>query len=324
VNRRRFLLTSLAGAVAARRAAEARQADKVARLGWLGPDQATHRREWLLQSLRDLGSVEGRNITIEYRFAKGHMERLPAIAAELVALDVDVIVAVSQPAAQAAQQATRSIPIVMFGVGDPVSTGLVATLTRPGGNITGLSELAPELSAKRLALLREVIPHVSRVAVLSNPSNPSNAYQIDHTETAAKALGVRLQVLEVQRSEDLDKAFQSAARGRAGGLVTLGDLFIFTQRLRIVALAAQSKLPGMYGWPVFPQAGGLMSYSPDFRDMTRHATIFVDKILRGARPADLPIQQRTKFELVINLTTAKALGLTIPPSLLARADQLIQ
>jgi putative tryptophan/tyrosine transport system substrate-binding protein len=323
MDRRRFLLTSLAGALAAPLAAGA-QAGRVPRIGWLGTDPAAHRREVLLQDLRDLGYVEGRNIEIEYRFAKGNMERLPAVAAELVARNVDVIVAVSQPAVQAAQQATRTIPIVMFGVGDPVSTGLVANLARPGGNVTGLSQLSPELSTKRLALVREIIPEVSRVAVLSNPTNPSNPPQIRDIKAAAKALGVGLQVLEIRSSQDLDSAFLSAAQVRAGAFVTLDDLLIFNERMRIVALAAKSRLPGMYGWPDFPQAGGLISYGVDFRDMYRQAAIFVDKILKGAKPADLPVEQPTKFELVINLKTAKALGLTIPPSLLARADQVIE
>jgi putative tryptophan/tyrosine transport system substrate-binding protein len=253
-----------------------------------------------------------------------NIDRLPAIAAELVALRVDVIVAVSQPAVQASQQATRTIPIVMFGVGDPVSTGLVGSLTRPGGNVTGLSQLSPELSAKRLALLKEVVPKVSRIAVLSNPTNPSNAHQIRDINAAAKALGVSLQLLEVRSSLDLDGAFQAAARERVGALVTLDDLLIFTERERIVTLAARSRLPGMYGWSQFPVAGALMSYGVDFRSMYRQAAVFVDKILKGAHPGNLPVEQPTKFELVINLKTARGLGLTIPPSLLARADQVIE
>ena len=324
MDRRRFLQSSLAGALAAPRAAGAQQAAKVPRIGWLGTDPAAHRREIVVQDLRDLGYVEGRNIELAYRFAAGQMERLPAVAAELVALNVDVIVAVSQPAVQAAQQATRTIPIVMFGVGDPVATGLVASLARPGGNVTGLTQLSPELSAKRLALLKEVIPRVSRVAVLSNPTNPSNAPQIRDIKVAAQPLGIHLQLLETRTSQDLDGAFQVATRGRAGALITLDDLFIFTHRVSIVALAAKSRLPGIYGWPAFPEAGGLMSYGAEFRSMYRQAAVFVDKILRGARPADLPIEQPTTFELVINLKTAKALGLTIPPSLLARADQVIE
>ena len=323
MDRRRFLLTSLAGAVAGPVAAEAQQTDRVHRIGWLGPDEATHRREWLVQDLRDLGYVEGRNVEIAYRFAKGNIDRLDAIAAELVGLKVDVIVAVSQPAVQAAQHATRTIPIVMYGVGDPVATRLVASLTRPGGNITGLSQLSPELSAKRLALLKEAVPAASRIAVLANPTNPSNAPQIKDTSGAARTLGVSLQVLEIRSAADLDTAFQAAARERANALVTLDDLLIFTERERIVALAASRRLPAMYGWSQFPPAGALMSYGVDFRSMYRQAATLVDKILKGAKPADLPVEQPTKFELVINLKTAKALGLTIPPSLLARADQVI-
>jgi putative ABC transport system substrate-binding protein len=255
---------------------------------------------------------------------EGSPGRDSKVVGELVRLNVDVIVAVSQPVVQAAKQVTRIIPIVMFGVGDPVSTGLVASLARPGGNITGLSQISPELSAKRLALLKEVIPEVSRVAVLSNPTNPSNAPQIKDTKAAAKALGVELHLLQVRSPQDLESAFQAAARGRAGALITLDDLFIYAHRTRIVALAATSRLPGMYGWAAFPEAGGLMSYGPDFRDMYRQAAVFVDKILKGARPGDLPVEQPTKFELVVNLTTAKALGLTIPRSLLQRADQVIE
>jgi putative ABC transport system substrate-binding protein len=212
----------------------------------------------------------------------------------------------------------------MLGVGDPVSTGLVASLARPGGNVTGLSQLSPELGAKRLALLKEVIPDVSRVAALSNPTNPSNAPQITDARAAAAALGVQLQVLEVRTAPDLERAFQAAARGRAGALLTLDDLLIFTHRRQILALAAKSRLPGMYGWSLFPQEGGLMSYGVDFRDMYRQAAVLVDKILRGARPADLPVEQPTKFELVINLKTARTLGLTIPPAVLHRADQVIE
>jgi len=324
MDRRRFLLTSLAGAVAGPFAAEAQQTDRVHRIGWLGPEPPTHRRDWLVQDLRDLGYVDGRNVEIEYRFAKGNIDRLAVIAAELVGLKVDVIVAVSQPAVQAAQHATRTIPIIMFGVGDPVATRLVSSLARPGSNTTGLSQLSPELSAKRLALLKEAVPGASRIAVLSNPTNPSNAPQIKDTSVAARTLGVSLQLLEIRGAKDLDKAFQAAAREHANALMTLDDLVIFTERERIVALAASQRLPAMYGWSHFPPAGALMSYGVDFRSMYKQAAIFVDKILKGAKPADLPIEQPTKFELVINLKTAKTLGLTIPPSLLTRADQVIE
>ena len=321
---RRAFLGITAGLLAAPFAAVAQPTDKVYRLGWLGPDPTFQRREWLIQDLRDLGYVDGRNVEIAYRFAKGHIDRLTAVAAEMVALKVDVIVAVSQPAVHAAQQATRTIPIVMFGVGDPVSTGLVANLARPRGNVTGLSQLSPELSAKRLALLAEVVPRASRIAVLTNPTNPSNAHQVRDTKAAAKALGVSVQLLEVRRSGDLDGAFQAAVRERAGALMTLDDLLIFTERERIMTLAAKNRLPGMYGWPHFPESGALMSYGVDFRSMYRQAAVFVDKILRGAHPGDLPIEQPTKFELIINLKTARAMGLSVPQSVLLRAERVIE
>src|SRR5262245_13497237 len=228
MDRRAFITIVGASILAAPIAVEAQQADRVYRIGWLGPDQTFHRREWLVQDLRDLGYVDGRNVEIAYRFAKGNIDRLDAIAAELVGLKVDVILAVSQPAVQAAQHATRTIPIVMYGVGDPVATRLVASLTRPGGHITGLSQLSAEMSAKRLALLKEAVPAASRIAVLSNPTNPTNALQIKDTGAAAKTLGVSLQLLEIRRAQDLDAAFQSAARQRAGALLTLDDLLIFT------------------------------------------------------------------------------------------------
>jgi putative tryptophan/tyrosine transport system substrate-binding protein len=277
----------------------------------------------LRPEMRQRGYVEGQNLGLELRYVEGRLERVSEVVGELVRVNVDVIVAVSAPIIQAAQQATRKIPIVMVGVGDPVATGFVASLARPRGNITDLSQGSPELSAKRLALLKEVIPEVSR-AVLTNATNPSNASQIRDIQAAAKALGVQLQLLEVRRPQDLESAFQAAARGRVGALVTLDDLFIFTQRMRIVAHAAESRLPGICAWPHFPQTGGLMSYGPDFRDMYRQAAVFVDKILTGAKPADLPVEHPTKFELVINLKTAKALGLMIPSSLRLRADQVIE
>ncbi len=323
-----MIAASLAGVLVA----PAQAVGKVYRVGYIGPtpvaeitSNPTHyfnsdfRRE-----MRQRGYVEGQNLVLELRSVEGRLERVSEVVGELIRLNVDVIVAVSTPVIQAAQQATRAIPIVMFGVGDPVATGFVASLARPGGNITGLSQISPELSAKRLALLKEVIPEVSRVAVLSNPTNPSNVPQIRSTKAAAKALGVQLQLLEVRRPQDLEGAFQAAAQGRAGALVTLDDLFIFTHRMRIVALAAKSRLPAMYGWPTFAEAGGLMSYGPDFRDMYRQAAVLVDKILTGAKPADLPVEQPTKFELVINLKTAKTLGLMIPSSLRLRADQVIE
>ena len=311
--------------------AQAQTTARVYRVGWITPwsvaeftGDSNPRFNTFRQEMRQRGYVEGENLIFELRSVEARPERLSEVVGELIRLNVDVIVAVAQPTVQAAQQATTKIPIVMFGVGDPVATGIVASLARPGGNITGLSQLSPELSGKRLELLKEVLPGVSRVAVLWNPTNPSNAPQIRDIRIAAQALGIQLQLLEVRAPQDLEGAFQAATRARAGALITLDDLFIFTHRLRIVALAAMSRLPAIYGWPTFAEAGGLMSYSPDFRDMYRQAALFVDKILKGAKPADLPVEQPTKFELVINLKTAKVLGLMIPSSLRLRADQVIE
>jgi putative ABC transport system substrate-binding protein len=331
MNRRAFLSTLTGGLLAAPLTVEAQQPGKVSRVGYIGPtpvatiisDPAqpfnSFRRE-----MRQRGYVEGQNLVLELRSVEGRLERVSEVVGELARLNADVIVAVSTPVIQAAQQATRTIPIVMFGVGDPVATGFVASLARPGGNITGLSQLSPEPSGKRLDLLKEVVPGVSRVAILWNPTNPSNAPQLGETKVAAQALGVQLQLLKVRGPQDFESAIQAATRGRAGALITLDDLLIFTHRIQIVALAAKSRLPAIYGWSTFAEAGGLMSYGPDFRDMYRQAAVFVDKILKGAKPADLPIEQPTKYELVINLKTAKALGLTIPPSVLARADEVIE
>jgi putative ABC transport system substrate-binding protein len=328
---RRVFLAGAAALFAAPLAAQAQGAGKVYRVGYIGPtpvatiisDPAqffnSFRRE-----MRQRGYVEGQNLVLELRSVEGRLERVSEVVGELVRLNVAVIVAVSNPVVQAAQLATRKLPIVMVGVGDPVATGLVASLARPGGNITGLSQLSPELSGKRLDLLKEVVPGVSRVAILRNPTNPSNAAQLEETKSAAKALGVQLQLLEVRGPQDFERAFQAATWGRAGALITLDDLLIYTRRIQIVALAAKSRLPAMYGWSTFAEAGGLMSYGPDFRDMYRQAAVFVDKILKGAKPGDLPIEQPAKFELVLNLKTAKALGLTIPRSILQQADQVIE
>jgi putative ABC transport system substrate-binding protein len=331
VDRRRFLSALTGSLLTAPLAADAQEAGKVYRVGYIGPtpvatlisDPAQYfnsfRREMRLR-----GYVEGQNLVLELRSVEGRLERISEVLSELVHLNADVIVAVSAPVIQAAQQVTRTIPIVMVGVGDPVATGFVASLARPGGNITGLSQLSPELSGKRLGFLKEAVPGVSRVAILWNPTNPSNAPQLRETKVVAQALGVQLQLLEVRGRQDFESGFQAATRGHAGALITLDDLLIFTHRIQIVALAAKSRLPAMYGWSAFAEAGGLMSYGPDFRDMYRQAAVFVDKILKGAKPGDLPVERPTKFELVINLKTAKALGLTIPQSLLQRADQVIE
>jgi len=305
----------------------AQMATRVYRVAWVTPTPAAEESLTLnafRQELRQLGYMEGQNLTVELRSVEAKPDRISAIIGELIRLNVDVLVAVTQPTVQAAQQATRSIPSVMCSVGDPVATGLVASLARPGGNITGLSGLSPELAGKRLDLLREAIPRTSKVAVLWNPTNPSNAPQIRDLQAAARTLRIQLQLLKVSAPQDLEGAFQAAMRERAGALIVLDDLFIFTQRSQIIALAAKGRLPGIYGWPMFAEAGGLISYGPDFRDTGRRAAVFVDKILKGAKPADLPVEQPTKFELVINRRAAKILDLTIPSSLLLRADRVIE
>ena len=310
-------------------AASAQQAAKIARIGYLATNLAAgpHLREAFLQGLRDLGYVEGRNVVIEYRDAEGKLERLPALAAELVALKVDVIVAASTLAALAAKQATRTLPIVFAAAGDPVASGLVTSLARPGGNVTGLSILAPELVGKCLELLKQAVPGVSRVAVLWQPGALGERTEKDmlkEAEVAARALGVRLQFVEARGPADFDRAFSDMTRARAGALTVLASVMFFSERRRLVDLAAKNRLPAVYPLREFVDAGGLMSYGPNVADLFRRAATYVDKILKGAKPADLPVEQPTKFELVINLKTAKALGLTIPPSLLARADEVIE
>ncbi len=305
----------------------AQQPAKVYRIGYLtaGPiSPRTHLVEAFRQGLGELGYVEGQNFALVIRSAEQGPEQLPDRAAELVRLSVDVIVAITTPAVQAAQQATRKIPIVMVSVADPVATGFVASLARPGGNITGLSILSAELSGKRLQLLKEVVPRVSRVAVLWNPTNPSNVLQIGETKVAAQALGVQLQPFEVRGPHDFESAFQAATRGRAGALIALDDPLFYGERTRIVGLAAKTRLPAMYGLTGFAEAGGLMTYGANNPDLHRRAATYVDKILKAAKPADLPVEQPTRFELVVNMKTAKALGLTFPPSILIRADQVIQ
>jgi len=306
---------------------EAQPAAKVPRIGFLHPDPISarrHRLEAFRQGLRELGYVEGQTVALEVRFAEGKRERLPALAAELVGLKVDVIVTATVPGIRAAQHATKTIPIVMAVAADPVATGFVAGLARPGGNTTGLSMMAPELVGKRLELLTEAVPRVSQVAVLRNPTNPATALSLSETEVAARALGVRLQLLEVRTSEELAGAFGAATRDRAGALIVLPDPMFLTHRTRIADLAAKSRLPAIYYDRDYVEAGGLMSYGANIADMYRRAATYVDKILKGAKPADLPVEQPTKFELVINLKTAKALGLTVPQSILIRADHVIQ
>jgi ABC-type uncharacterized transport system substrate-binding protein len=315
-------------------ATEAQQQGKVFRVGALTPAFPTSERdpplEAFRQGLRDLGYVEGQNLVLEYRYAEG-FERLSALAAELVRLQVEVLVASGAPAIRAAQHATHTIPIVMAGTADPVVTGFVASLARPGGNTTGLSFLSAELPSKRLELLKEAVPQSTRVAVLLNPATgrdePAGRYEsIRHTLTgAARALGLPLHVVELRRAEELDTAFAAMTRAGADALLVVADQALMDGlRGRVTALAAQSRLPAMYDWKMYVDAGGLMSYGPSISDTFRRAATYVDKILKGAKPADLPVEQPTKFEFVINLKTAKALGLTIPPHLLVLADEVIQ
>jgi ABC-type uncharacterized transport system substrate-binding protein len=326
---RRAFLTAFMAVLAAPLAAGAQQMAKVARIGYLGTNRAANPQlhEAFRQGLRDLGYVEGRNLVIEYRDAEGKVERLPALAPELVALNVDVIVAPGTPQALAAKQATRTIPIVFTAAGDPVTDGLVTSLARPGGNVTGLATLSPELVGKNLEQLKQAVPGVSRVAILWQPGGMGERTENDMlkgVEVTARALGMRPQLIEARGPADFDRAFSEMTRARAGTLTVVGSSMFVSERRRLVDLAAKHRLPAMYAQRAYVDAGGLMSYGPDVADLFRRAATYVDKILKGAKPGDLPVEQPTKFELVINLKTAKALGLTIPPSLLQRADQVIE
>ena len=301
--------------------------EKGPRIGYLGsarPAVVAPLVAAFRQGLHDLGYVEGQNITIEYRWAEGQYERLPDLAAELVRLGVHVIVTSGPLGTRAAKDMTRTIPIVMARDFDPVADGFVASLGRPGGNITGMTAQARELSAKRLELLKDTVAGLARVAVLWNPLEVSAARQLRDTEEAARVLGLQVHVLEVRGPDDFEGAFAAARKGGAGGLTVLADPVSHFHRARLVDLAAQSRLPTMYWERVFVEAGGLMSYAASDRDLYRRAAYYVDRILKGAKPADLPVEQPTKFELVINLKTAQALGITIPPHLLAFADEVIK
>ena len=315
------------GLLAAPLTADAQQAAKVPRIGFLGNSTAALEANLVgpfREGLRELGYVEGRNILIEYRWAEGKNERLPALIAELIALKVDVIVTAGTPAALAVKKATTSIPLVMAAVGDPIGVGLVASLARPGGNVTGLSAIAPELEGKRLELLREVVPKLSHIAVLWNPDNPLQAGSLKETRAAAQVLGIKVQLLGVRTAEDFPAAFAAILKERPGALLVLADRIFLHNRARIVDFEAKRRLPGMYPYRELVEAGGLMSFGPSYAGMHRRAAYYVDKILKGAKPADLPVEQPTKFDLMINLKAAKALGLTIPQSVLARADEVIQ
>jgi putative ABC transport system substrate-binding protein len=327
MNRRRFLQAVSVSLLAAPLAAEAQQAGRMPRIGFLSapsPSAIVTRIDAFQQGLRELGYVEGKNIVIEWRYAEGKLDRLPALAAELVRLKVDVIVTAGPMDTRAAKDATSTIPIVMTWDPDPVGSGFVVSLGRPGGNITGLSGLTSEISGKQLQLLTEIVPRLSRVAFLGNSTEPGNAQTLRETEAAARSLGVQLQYSDVLAPKDIEPAMRGASGGRAHALLVLTSPVTVALRGQIIALAAEHRLPAIYYRRQFVEHGGLMSYGVSQNDLDRRATTYVDRILKGAKPGDLPVEQPTKFELVINLKAAKALGLTIPRSLLVRADQVIE
>src|SRR5262245_45260890 len=305
--------------------AEAQQLTKIPRIGFLGASSASFhsaRIQIFREGLRELGYVEGKNIVIDYRFGDGKIDRLPELAAELVSLKVDIIV--TTPNASAAKNATKTIPIVFAAVADPVAQGIVPSLARPGGNVTGLTVLAPELSGKRLELLRETSPRITRVAFLFNPLGESSPILLKEMEAAAQGLKLEIKLLEVRSLNDFDGAFAAAIREGAHALITAPQPVINTNRAQVLEFVSKNRLPAIFTNPETVEAGGLMSYSPDFSEQFRRAAVYVDKILKGAKPADLPVEQPTKYEFVINLKTAKEIGLTIPPNLLARASRVIR
>ena len=329
---RRAFLGTLAGVLAAPLDVRAQQPSKVSRIGWLltGSLEAPETRALLgafRQGARERGYVEGQNLFIEYRPAEGQLDRFPALAADLVRLKVDLIVAGSTSAARAAQKATTTIPIVAPTMGDPIGDGLVASLARPGGNITGLTFLGPELAPKRLELLKEALPKMSRLVGIWHPGSLSERTAKDmlsQTETAARTLGVHLELVEVRSPDEIDRAFSTMARQRPDAFVMFPSVMFFIERRRVIDLAQKHRLPSIYVSREFVDLGGLISYGASIADLFRRTAVYVDKILKGAKPVDLPVEQPTKFELIINLKTAKALGLTIPQSLLQRADEVIQ
>ncbi len=325
--RRREFITLLGGAAAWPVAARAQQSGKLPTIGFLVPGTPlteSQRVAAFVQRLRELGWTEGRNVAIEYRWSEGRNDRVAEIAVELVRIKVDVIVTTGTPAALAAKQATSVIPVVITGVADPVGSGLVASLARPGGNITGLSIQQADLAGKRLELLREVIPALRRLAILANVGNPNAVPEMGEVRAAARTLGLEVAVFEIRRTEDIAPAFEALIKDRSEALYVVGDSLLTTNRIRLNTLALGARLPTSYANRESVEVGGLMSYGPNFPDLFRRAAEYADKILRGAKPADLPVEQPNKFDLVINLVAAKALGLTVPPTLLARADEVIE
>ena len=325
--KRREFITLLGGAAAAwPLAARAQQGGKLPTIGLMASGTAadmSHLTAAFVQRLRELGWSEGRNVAIEYRWAEGRSERFAEIAAEFVRLKVDVILTHNTPPALAAKQATSVIPIVFATAGDPVGSGIVASLARPGGNVTGLSSQAPDTAGKRLELLREVIPSLHRLAILADVGNPYAALDADEVRKAARPLGLEVVTFEIRLAGDIDRAFD-ALKGRARALYVIAVPLLFVHRVRINNLALAARLPTMHGVREYVEAGGLMSYGPNWPHMWSRAADFIDKILRGAKPADMPVEQPTKFELVINLKTAKTLGLTVPESFLLRADEVVE
>jgi putative tryptophan/tyrosine transport system substrate-binding protein len=321
--RRREFITLVGGAAAAwPLGARAQQAGKLPTIGYLGTESQPVAA--FVQRLRELGWTEGRNVAIEYRWLEGRNDRVAEITVELVRIKVDVIVTAGTPAALAAKQATSVIPIVFAIAADPLGTGLVASLARPGGNITGLSIQQADLAGKRLELLREVIPALRRLAILANIGNPNAVPEMGEVRAAARTIGLEVAVFEIRRTEDIAPAFEALIKDRSEALYVVGDPLLTTNRIRINTLAIGARLPTMHGQRGNVEAGGLISYGANFLDLFRRAAEYADKILRGAKPADLPVEQPNKFDLVINLFAAKALGLTVPPTLLARADEVIE
>jgi putative ABC transport system substrate-binding protein len=324
--RRRGFITLLGGAAAWPVAARAQQAAKMPTLGYLGPTTPaveSQRITAFVQRLRELGWIEGRTIAIEYRWAEGRSERFIEIAAEFVRLNVDAIVTYATPPVIAAKEATSVIPIVFAVAGDPVNTGLVASLARPGGNVTGLSVQQTELASKRLELLREVVPDLRRLAIMGNADNPATAREMGDVLTAARTLGLTVVTLEIRQAKDIASAFDGL-KGRADALYVCNDPLVNTNRIRINTLALGARLPTMLNNQTFLPTGGFISYGPNFPDLFRRAADYVDKILRGAKPGDLPVEQPTKFDMAVNVTVAKALGLKVPEDILVRADEVIE
>ena len=324
--KRREFITLLGGAAAWPLPAHTQQAGKLPTIGFLGAATASVAGQWFaafVQRLHELGWMEGRNIAIEVRWAEGRSERYAEIAAEFARLNVDVIVTIGTPASLAAKQATSVVPIVFVAASDPVGTGLVASLARPGGNVTGLSNQQADLAGKRVELLREVVPGLRQLAIMANVDNSASVLEMREVQTAARTIGLEVAILEVRQAEDIANGFE-LLKSRADALYVVSDPFLGSNRVRINTLALGMRLPTLHAFREYVEAGGLMSYGPNFPHLFRRAGDHVDKILRGAKPADIPVEQPTKFDLIINLTTAKALGLTVPATLLARADEVIE